>query len=121
MGAGALVPAVWINHAQRFRRTYRDRVMGVLEDVDLLLAPATPFPAPEIGQTMIEIDGTELPTRPTLGRFTAPISFIGLPALAVPVPRDGLPMGVQLIAAPHNEALILRAARLLEDKGVVAA
>ncbi|MFI5112191.1 MAG: amidase family protein, partial [Terriglobales bacterium] len=102
--AGALVPAAWYLQAQRFRRWYRDRVLEVFRDVDLILAPATPCAAPRIGQATMTIGGVEMPTRPNLGLFTQPISFIGLPVLCVPVPRPGaLPIGVQVIAAPYRE------------------
>nr|MCU0567824.1 AtzE family amidohydrolase [Oculatellaceae cyanobacterium Prado106] len=46
--AGALIPNTWYLQAQRFRRWYRDRVLEVFQQVDLILAPATPCPAPLI-------------------------------------------------------------------------
>ena len=64
---------------------------------------------------------TELPVRPNIGIFTQPISFIGLPVVAVPVPLDPLPIAVQIIAAPWREDLALKVARALERMGVVAA
>ncbi len=120
--AAALAPAGWVHDAQRFRRAYRDGVTALFSQVDLVLAPTTPFPAPGLGQDTIEVAGCEVAVLPALGRFTAPVSFIGLPALSVPVRRPGkLPLGVQIIARPWHEALILRAARVLEDKGTVGA
>ena len=66
------------------------------------------------------LDGEEILVRPHLGLFTQPLSFIGLPVLSVPIQRsNALPLGVQLIAAPYNEALILRVAAVLEAKGVI--
>ena len=61
--------------------------------------------------------------RPNIGVFTQPISFIGLPVAAVPVWTTGvaLPIGVQVIAAPWREDLVLRVARALEREGVVSA
>jgi aspartyl-tRNA(Asn)/glutamyl-tRNA(Gln) amidotransferase subunit A len=57
-----------------------------------------------------------------LGLFTQPLSFIGLPVLSVPIQRtNALPLGVQLIAAPYNESMILRVAGVLEAMGVVSA
>jgi aspartyl-tRNA(Asn)/glutamyl-tRNA(Gln) amidotransferase subunit A len=54
---------------------------------------------------------------PNLGRFTQPLSFVGLPVLSVPIQRPGdLPLGVQIIAAPDNETLILRVAAVLESR-----
>ena len=85
--AGALIPAPYVVQAQRFRRWYREQVLRVFADVDVLLAPATPCAAPRIGQTTFVLDGVEMPVRPNLGVFTQPLSFIGLPVVAVPVAR----------------------------------
>lgn len=120
--SGAMVPGQWYVQAQRFRRWYRDRVRELFQHVDLILAPTTPCVAPLIGQEKMTIGGTEVLTRPNLGLYTQPLSFIGLPILSVPVQQPGyLPLGVQLIAAPYNEALILRAAAHLEATGIVTA
>ncbi len=120
--AGAMIPAIWVQKAQRFRRWYRERVLALFEEVDLILAPSTPFRAPRLGQTTMIVDGREIPLRPNIGLFTQPISFIGLPVAAVPVrPEPGLPLGVQIIAAPWREDLALRAARRLERAGIAAA
>jgi Asp-tRNA(Asn)/Glu-tRNA(Gln) amidotransferase A subunit family amidase len=118
--AAKLITSAWDQAAQRFRRSYRDLFAKVFEEFDLLIAPATPFPAPQLGQDRIVIDGAEVPVRGALGRFTAPISFIGLPALSVPVREAGpLPIGVQLIARPHEDDVLLRAAHHLERAGIV--
>ena len=54
---------------------------------------------------MMKLGGVELPVRANLGLFTQPISFIGLPVVAVPLQRPGgLPIGVQVIANHYNEA-----------------
>ncbi|MDZ8110652.1 MAG: AtzE family amidohydrolase [Nostoc sp. DedQUE12a] len=120
--AGALIPSSWYLQAQRFRRWYRDRVREVFQNVDIILAPSTPIAAPLIGQQTMILDGEEILIRPHLGLFTQPLSFIGLPVLSVPIQRpNGLPLGVQLIAAPYNEALILQVAAALEAKGIVSA
>jgi AtzE family amidohydrolase len=120
--AGALVPAAAYLAAQRFRTWYRARVRAIFEGVDVLLAPTTPFPAPRIGQDRIQVAGAEVLTRPTLGLYTQPLSFIGLPVISVPIARSaGLPLGVQLVGAPFRESALLRVAADLEDKGVIAA
>jgi aspartyl-tRNA(Asn)/glutamyl-tRNA(Gln) amidotransferase subunit A len=62
-----------------------------------------------------------MPVRPNLGIYTQPISFIGLPVVAVPVALKPLPIGVQIIAAPWREDIALRTAYALEQMGVVAA
>ncbi|NEO31396.1 MAG: AtzE family amidohydrolase [Symploca sp. SIO3C6] len=118
--AGALIPANWYIQAQRFRRWYGDRLQEIFENVDIIIAPTTPCVAPKIGQEKMVISGEEVLVRPNLGLFTQPLSFIGLPVLSVPIQSSvSLPLGVQLIAAPYNEALILRVATFLESKGLV--
>ncbi len=120
--AGALVPGVVYHQAQRFRAWYRARVAELFREVDVLLAPTTPCPAPRIGQEKMVLDGVEVLTRPNLGVYTQPLSFIGLPVLSVPVGRVGLlPLGVQIIGAPFRDAHVLRVGALLEAKGVAAA
>jgi Asp-tRNA(Asn)/Glu-tRNA(Gln) amidotransferase A subunit family amidase len=120
--AGTMIPANWYIQAQRFRQWYRDRVREIFQNVDIILAPTTPCVAPILGQEKMVIAGEEVLVRPNLGLFTQPLSFIGLPVLSVPVQRPGaLPLGVQIIAAPYNEALILRVAAVLEAQGIVSA
>ncbi len=119
--AGAMVPGSLVVQAQKFRRWYRARVLELFDTVDVLLAPATPFPAPRIGQQTMQLDGAEVPLRPNIGIFTQPISFIGLPVVAVPVPLSPLPIGVQVIAAPWREDAALRVAWALEQMKVAVA
>jgi amidase/aspartyl-tRNA(Asn)/glutamyl-tRNA(Gln) amidotransferase subunit A len=147
--AGALLPAAWVLQAQRVRQRFARAVAQLFRDVDVLLAPATPCAAPEIGSEWLDLDGRRLPMRPSLGLLTQPISCIGLPVCAVPVwpdraapgaepppaaasPAGGqrsgaaasagaLPIGVQVIAAPWREDLVLRVAHALETAGIVRA
>ncbi len=120
--AGALIPAAIVTQAQKFRRWYRAAVLRLFDEVDVILAPATPCVAPRIGQKTFMLDGREMPLRPNIGIFTQPVSFIGLPVVAVPVALPGgLPIGVQVIAAPWREAVALRVAQALETHGIVRA
>jgi amidase/aspartyl-tRNA(Asn)/glutamyl-tRNA(Gln) amidotransferase subunit A len=119
--AGALVPGAWYAHAQRFRRWYCRELATLFRGVDVILAPATPYPAFPIGQAMMELGGQTLPAAGHLGVYTQPISFAGLPTVAAPVAFAGpLPLGVQIIAAPWREDLVLRVAAAAETLGVVA-
>jgi AtzE family amidohydrolase len=120
--AGMLVPASAVVQAQKFRRWFREEVLRLFQHVDAILAPATPCVAPLIGQKTFVLDGKEMPLRPNIGIYTQPISFIGLPVVAVPVPTPlGLPIGVQIITAPWREDLALRIARVLEARSVASA
>ena len=119
--AGAMIPAPMVDRAQKFRRWYRAQVLKLFESVDVLIAPATPCVAPKLGQTTFVLDSVELPVRANIGIHTQPISFIGLPVVAVPVPLEPMPIGVQIIAAPWREHVALRVAHALQQLGVAAA
>src|SRR3569833_599957 len=119
--AGAMVPAPLVDRAQKFRRWYRAKVLELFKSVDVIIAPATPCIAPKLGQENFVLDGVELPVRANIGIHTQPISFIGLPVVAVPVPLNPMPIGVQIIAAPWREDIALRTAYALEQAGVAVA
>jgi 1-carboxybiuret hydrolase len=116
--SGAMVPASLVIHAQKFRRWYRTQVLRLFERYDAILAPATPMTARPIGQQTMILNGVEVPLRPNIGIYTQPISFIGLPVVAVPIPLKPLPIGVQIIAAPWREDIALRIAQWLECERV---
>lgn len=120
--AGSLVPAAWVQQAQRIRhRAYR-QALALFEQYDVLIAPATPVPATPIGANWPTLAGQQLPARASMGILTQPISCIGLPVCTAPIwPENGqdghLPLGVQLIGAPWREADCLRAAQALQLAG----
>lgn len=116
--SGALIPAAWYLQAQRFRRWYWREVCRIFESVDIILAPSTPRSAQPIGTEFFTVNGVEMLARPNTGLLTQPISFVGLPVVAAPVGRvDGLPVGMQIIAAPWREDSCLRVAAALERSG----
>jgi aspartyl-tRNA(Asn)/glutamyl-tRNA(Gln) amidotransferase subunit A len=119
--AGVLLPATAIAQAQRFRRWFKRQVAEIFEDFDLLLAPTTICTAPKLGQLTVPFRGAEIPVRSNLGIYTQPLSFIGLPVVAAPVNRSGMPVGIQIVAKPWAEAVALRLAHRLERDGVLAA
>jgi aspartyl-tRNA(Asn)/glutamyl-tRNA(Gln) amidotransferase subunit A len=119
--AGLLVPGHWYMRAQRVRRQYQAAMRALFAEIDILLTPATPCAAPALGQeTMVLGDGA-VPVRATLGLFTQPFSFVGLPAAVAPIPLDPLPVGVQIVAAPWREVDVLRVAAALEAAGAARA
>jgi aspartyl-tRNA(Asn)/glutamyl-tRNA(Gln) amidotransferase subunit A len=119
--AGAMIPATLVDKAQIFRRWFRDRVLDLFGRYDAILAPATPCAAPKLGQQTFTLGGVEMPLRPNMGLYTQPISFIGLPVVAVPVQLKPLPIALQIIAPPWREDIALRIAHALEQMNVVAA
>lgn len=93
--------------ARQLRRRCRLAMLSVFDAVDVLATPATPTPAPE---------GLQSTGDPA---FNGPFTFVGFPAVAVPVDLSeaGLPVGVQLVARPFAESTLLRAAAALERAG----
>jgi AtzE family amidohydrolase len=120
--AGALVPAEWYLHAQRFRTFFRAEMTAAFEGCDVLVAAATPYPATPIGARTIVIDGRETEIRANVGVYTQPVSLAGVPIVSVPVIAAGaLPVGVQLIGRAGSEPLLLALAAELERSGAVGA
>jgi aspartyl-tRNA(Asn)/glutamyl-tRNA(Gln) amidotransferase subunit A len=85
---------------------------NVFKNVDLLIAPTTPMAAPRFDNPA-ELDKG----RTVLSWFTAPFNMAGNPAISLPCgfTKDGLPIGLQLVAAPWQEAQLLRAAFAYEQ------
>jgi len=98
--------------AQRVRALIARDFEQAFGQVDLVLTPTAPTPAFPIGEKMDDPIAMYLNDV-----FTVPASLAGLPAVSVPagLSADGLPLGLQLIAPPFAEAVLLRAALALED------
>ena len=118
--AGSLLPAAWYIQAQRVRALFAQQAASLFKDFDVLIAPATPTSAPNIGQRTMQLAGAEVNVRANLGIFTQPLSCIGLPVLSAPVNvESGLPIGIQVIAAPWREDLCFHVTRTLMRLGAV--
>jgi len=116
--AGALVPAGWYLAARSAQRRFRARMAEVFERADILLAPATPCPAPRQGEEHLTLAGETVPVRTGLGVFVQPLTLAGLPIATVPWHGAGpLPVGVQVIGRPGADHEVLAAARALERAG----
>lgn len=92
------------------RRAELAREWGALwGELDLLMLPATPLVAFRIDEPK--------DLRPETTRLTRPFNVLGWPAISLPcgLSSEGLPVGIQLVAAAGNEELLLRAAEALED------
>lgn len=96
----------------------RDAFLEALREVDALLTPTTPFPAPPADREDIHFGGVTWDVhRGGPAWLTRSVNLSGLPAVAVPagLSREGLPLGVQLIGRPAGEAMLLRLARAYEE------
>ena len=98
--------------AQKVRRLIKGDFDAAFQTVDALLTPATPSAAFPVGR---KIDD---PVTNFLNDvFTVPANLAGLPGISVPggVTSDGLPLGLQVLGRPFDEASLYRVARVLEQ------
>lgn len=95
---------------------------AAFERVDAIVAPATPIPAPRIGETEATIDGRREPIRSLLVGVNRPADFTGHPAMAVPCgfTRERLPVGLQLIGPRWGEEKLLAIAAAFEEANSAA-
>lgn len=109
---GEMLLATHYLQAQRYRSLLRQEFMEAFRQVDLFVCPTLPFTATRIGEMKVVIeDGKEEDMLSAIMQFTGVPSLTGLPSLAVPCgfDADGLPIGMQLIGRPFDEALLFRA------------
>jgi aspartyl-tRNA(Asn)/glutamyl-tRNA(Gln) amidotransferase subunit A len=111
----------YYNRARKVRALIkRDFETGLrCEGVDAILTPATPSAAFGLGE-MADADPVQMYLNDV---FTVTVNLAGLPGISVPVGLDaqGLPLGLQLIGRPWDEAELLKCAHVLEDRaGFVA-
>jgi aspartyl-tRNA(Asn)/glutamyl-tRNA(Gln) amidotransferase subunit A len=104
-------------NAQRRKLCSRREFEGVLGEVDVILAPSVPIPASDIGQRQTSINGHDEAVYSALTRLTGPTNMNGLPSLSVPcgTTASGLPVGLQLIGRPFDEATLYRFAHAYEE------
>jgi aspartyl-tRNA(Asn)/glutamyl-tRNA(Gln) amidotransferase subunit A len=108
--------------AQRLRRIYIREFSKLWSGVDCIFTPATPTPAPKIGETTMKVGGADEDVRLTTTRLMRAINVLGIPALSIPCgfTKAGLPIGLQILGAARAEDMILRVGAAIEDAtGVV--
>ena len=100
--------------AQRQRRKLTNSLAKLWTRIDCLLCPATPTTAPKIGDATIRVGGVEEDVRIGSTRLLRPFNVLGWPALAMPCGYsvEGLPIGLQLVAAPGEEETLFEPATL---------
>lgn len=87
-------------------------VAEVFARCDVLHTPTLPIPTPTLAEVDVGAGEALWRTLSRLVHCTAPVNFLGLPALAAPAAKaaNGMPTSVQLIGRPYSEALLLRVA-----------
>lgn len=118
---GLLVPAVDYVNAQRQRKLLLSDFHALFRTIDCLFTPSTPTTAPRIGQTDIMLDSVTYNTRILTTRFARGFNALGFPALSIPwgTSPEGLPIGLQMIARPFEENLLLALGDALEGSGLL--
>jgi len=112
LDVGEMLLATHYLQAQRYRSLLRQEFIEAFRQVDVFVCPTLPFTATRIGETTVVIeDGVEEDMLSAIMQFTGVPSLTGLPALAVPCGFDpqGLPIGMQLIGRPFDEATLFQA------------
>jgi aspartyl-tRNA(Asn)/glutamyl-tRNA(Gln) amidotransferase subunit A len=117
IGAGYIIPATQYIDALRLRPLMTaEFTQSVMGDIDVLLMPTLPFTAPTIAASDLDASGPEVIS--LVGRMTMltrPFNLFGLPVVNTPggFSRNGVPIGLQFIARPFQESLLLRTATAL--------
>lgn len=98
-------------------RRFAEQARRLMEEVDVLVTPATPIVAPTIGQTAVTMDGQEMSPDGAMVRCVLPFNASHLPALTVPCgfTAAGLPIGLQFVSRPFDEAMVLRVGHAYEQ------
>jgi aspartyl-tRNA(Asn)/glutamyl-tRNA(Gln) amidotransferase subunit A len=107
---GQLIPAVDYVNARRVQSVVRATFRAALAEADVLVTPSLPQPPPQVGETMSREPDV------AWNRLVTPVNVAGYPAVSVPCGFDGagLPVGLQIVGRPWEEALVLRVARAYE-------
>ncbi len=103
-------------NAQRLRKIFRLAMDKVWLDVDVIVTPTTAITAPLRDAVTIEIQGRMEDVRLASTRLVRGWNYLGEPAISIPCGKDamGLPVGMQLTAAPFADARLLQVAKSLE-------
>ncbi len=116
--AGQEASARDLLQAIRLRRVLVDEMAAALEGLDVLAMPTMAVTAPRLGQREVQLEDGPADVTALMVRNTAPMDFTGFPAISVPcgVAPKGLPVGLQLVARPWDEARLLQAAFAFEQR-----
>ena len=107
---GAFVSGTHYVRAQQIRALVTREIDEALARRDVLLAPATPLTAPALGERETTLGDGPSDVRAALVRCTRPFNVSGHPACAAPCgfTASGLPIGLQIVGRPFDEATVLR-------------
>lgn len=117
--AGLLLPAEQYIKSLRARGVISQAIKRAFlgHRLDALLSPTLPATAAEKDQDELVFESVAEPVTLSYVRTTAPFNLSGLPAMSVPAGLDhqGLPIGLQIAAAPFDESMLVRIGRHFEQ------
>jgi aspartyl-tRNA(Asn)/glutamyl-tRNA(Gln) amidotransferase subunit A len=115
--AGGRIPATAYLKALQVQKAALDEFGTAFCKVDLMVTPTVPIPAPMLDDESVAFGGTVDSVRNALTRLTRPVNLVGHPALSIPCgfTAAGLPVGLQLVGRPFDEATLLRAGHAYEQ------
>ncbi len=111
---GRFLAATDYVNAQRLRRHFQKEWAKLYNQVDCIFTPTAPILAPKIGEAEVVIDGTPEDVRLATTRFMRTANVIGIPAISIPLPVNGLPVGLQIMGSPFAERNLLTSAASVE-------
>lgn len=114
---GEFIPAADYVRAQRVRQRMAQDLRSAMTGVDALVLPALPVPAYPIGQRTMTVGGQEEDVLAIITRYTSLFNVTGHPAVVLPCgfTSEGLPVGLQIVGHPFQEARLLRVAHAYEQ------
>jgi aspartyl-tRNA(Asn)/glutamyl-tRNA(Gln) amidotransferase subunit A len=117
LALGETVKATDYVHCQRVREVVISQMKKVHEQIDILVLPTLQMGAWPAGAEEIDVDGKSENVIAAITRYTPLFNLTGQPAVSIPcgLSPEGLPLGVQLAGRPHEDAVVLKAARVYEE------
>lgn len=106
---------------QQIKKQAIDDFNRILGEVDILITPTVPILPTDINQREVKINGVKEHVFSVLNRLTGPTSLIGFPSLSIPCgfSKSGLPIGLQLIGKPFDEANMYQFAEAFERERLI--
>ena len=110
LASATAVPAVAYRRAGRIRELFRAQARAAFDAVDGVLLPTVAIPPFTLGATSVSLNGRQQDTIKLMTQFTTLFNVVGYPAISIPasVPAGSLPIGIQIVARPHEEATLFR-------------
>ena len=116
--AGLEIPAKDYLKAMRIRRIMKEEIAKMFGDLDLLIAPSRPAPAPKISEPLDRMSSVNVPAgAPGMRAIIPAANLAGLPGISLPCGFAGkLPLGIQLVGAPFSENTLVAVGKAFQDR-----